>query len=119
MKTELKRSNRRLPSYAKLAGFDTGMHGHLFQPLVENAHTAAIPAHPDLASDKFRWCFVKGFFYFDLTVPMHTAPSFLEASKKRLWQSLQMLTFLFKTGRDLFTCRTMDPFVGDTAFPTL
>jgi hypothetical protein len=50
---------------------------------------------------------------------MHTAPSFLEARKKRLWQGLQMGSFLFKTGSDLFARRTMDPFVSDTAFPTL
>ena len=95
------------------------MHGHLFPALVKDPHTAAIPAHPDLAPDKFRWGFVKGFLYFDVTVPMHTPSCFLEAGKKRLRQRLQMRAFFFKTGSDLFAGRTMDPLVSDAAFPTL
>src|ERR1700751_2448038 len=104
---------------AELASIDAGVHGHLFHALVEDPYAAAVPAHPDLAPNKFLWRFVKGFFYFDVTIPMHTAPGFLEARKKGLGQRLQMRSFLFKTGSDLFAGRAMDPLVSDAAFPTL
>jgi hypothetical protein len=67
---------------AELASFNPSMHRKLFHPLVADSHAAAIPPDPDLAANQFRWRFVKGFFYFDVTVPMHTAPSFLKAGKK-------------------------------------
>jgi hypothetical protein len=95
------------------------MHGDLFHALVEDPYAAAISADPDLAPDVFGWRFVIGFFYFDITVPMHTPPSFLEAGKKRLWQGLQMGMFLFKTGSYLFARSTVDPLVSDAVFPML
>src|SRR6201987_6251770 len=63
--------------------------------------------------------FVKGFFYFDVTIPMHTAPRFLEARKKSRWQRLQMCSLLFKTGSDLLARRTVDALVCNAALQTL
>ena len=92
---------------------------HLFHPLIEDAHAATVPAHPDLATDQFRGNFIKGAGHFDVTVAMNVAPGFLEAGKKRVGQRLQMGAFLFKTGGDLLARGPMDPFVSHLGFPLL
>ena len=104
---------------AELASFEPSMHPDLFHALVEDPYAAAVPPYPDLAPNKFGWRFVKGFFYFHVTVPMHAAPCFLEARKKRDRQRLQVRAFLCKTGGHLLARRAVDALVGDAAFPIL
>ncbi len=72
----------RSESATELASFDARVHSDLLHALVEDPHAAAIPPYPDFAANEFGWRFVKGFFYFYITVPMHAAPGFLEARKK-------------------------------------
>ena len=76
----------RTQDMAKLTRFDPGMDLHLFHPLIEDSHAAAVPAHPDLAADQFSRNFIKGACHFDITVAMNVAPGFLEAGKKRVGQ---------------------------------
>jgi hypothetical protein len=83
------------------------MHRNLFHALIEDAHAPAIPARPDFATNEFWGRFVKGPFYFHITVPMNIAPSFLKAGKQRLRQWLEVRPLLFKTGSHLLTCRAM------------
>ena len=76
-------------------------------------------AHPDFAANEFWGRFVKGSFYFHVTIPMYTAPSFLEPGKERLRQWLEVRPLLFKTGSYLLACRAVDALVGNTAFPII
>src|SRR4029077_12660215 len=102
---------------AELAGLPPSVHPNLFHALVKDPYATAIPSHPDFAANQFGGRFVKSSFYFHVTVPMHTAPSFLEAGKKRLREWLEGRPLLFKTGSHLLARRAMDALVGDTAFP--
>ena len=103
---------------AKATWFNPAMDLDLFHLLVEDSYTAAVPSDPDLVADKFGRNFVISARHFDVTVAMDVAPGFLEARKERVGQWLQVGTFLFKTGCDLFARRAMDALVGNLVSPT-
>jgi hypothetical protein len=58
------------------------MDRYLFHALIQDAPTATIPADPGVGTDVLGPRFVKGIFYFEVTVPMDTLPRFLETSKR-------------------------------------
>ena len=89
----------------------------LFHALIKNAHAAAIPAHPDLVADVFGRHFIKGASYFDITVAVNVAFGFLITGKERVRKPLEVSTFFFEKGDDLFTRRSVDALVSDLAFP--
>ena len=103
----------------KAAWFNSGVDLDLFHPLIENAHAAAVPAHPHLVADVFGGDFVKGAGHFDVTVAVNVTFGFLVTGKERVRKPLEVRAFFFETGDDLFTRRSMDALVSDLAFPLL
>src|ERR1700747_2258759 len=101
----------------KAAGYNSGVNLNLFHPLVKNAHAAAVPPDPHLATDIFGRYFVKGASHFDITVAMHVAARFLVAGKKRIGKLLQMRAFVFEKCCYLFTRGAVDALVSNLAFP--
>src|SRR6516165_5982612 len=104
---------------AELTRLDSGVDLDLLHALVENAHAATVPTYPDLVTDQFGRNFIEGASHFDITVAMDAALGFFKAGKKRVGQSLQMRTLLFKTGCDLLACCSVDAFICNLAFPLL
>ena len=89
----------------------------LFHPLIENAHATAIPTHPYLVANIFGGDFVKGAGHLDITVPMNVTLGFLITRKERARKPLEVRTFFFEKGYDLFARRTVDTLIGDMTFP--
>src|SRR5260370_40252034 len=102
---------------AKATWFNPAMDLDLFHPLVEDSYTPTVPSDPDLVADKFGRNFVISARHFDITVAMGVAPGFLEASKERVAERLQVGAFLFRTGTDWLARRTLDPLVVDISLP--
>src|SRR6516164_10574644 len=95
----------------------SGVDLDLFHPLIENAHAAAIPSHPHLVANVFGWDFVKGAGHFDVTVAVNVTFGFLVAGKKRVRKPLELSTFLFEKGNDLFARCSVNALVGNMTFP--
>src|SRR5512141_1004951 len=89
----------------------------LLPALIEDAHLATIPAHPDHLADVFGWNGIIGLIDLDITVPVNGALAFLKTREEIRWQGQQSFLFLSKERGHLLTGRAVDPHIGHGLFP--
>jgi len=94
------------------------MRPDLLQPIVEDPHDAAVPAHPDRTPQVLRWHRVVGLGHLDVAIAMHLAPRFVEERKTLGRQGSQRRTFHFqKQLADLLANGAVHARVGNRLFP--
>jgi hypothetical protein len=67
----------------KAARFNPVMDLDLFHLLIENSNRSTVLSDPELMADGFGPNFAISACHFDVAIPVHTAPGFLEARKER------------------------------------
>src|SRR5262245_1522315 len=103
---------------AEAAGAVANMRGDQLEALVEDAHQAGVPAHPDGATQVLRRHGVVGAADLDVTVAMNHALAFLEVGESlRRQRQQRRLLDLLEDRTDLPTRRAVNACVGHGPFP--